>query len=101
MWMRLIGRSLPGPRATTIPLPLPEGARVLFIRYERIGDMIMATSVIRAIAESLPEKKVDVLATPTTAPVLENNPHVERVLTLNRGSLGSYLGLMRRLRGTR
>jgi ADP-heptose:LPS heptosyltransferase len=99
MWMRLIGRSLPGPRVTILPLPLPNGARVLFIRYERIGDMIMATSVIRAIAESLPGKKVDVLATPTTAPVLENNPHVGRVLTLNRGSLRSYLGLMRRLRG--
>jgi ADP-heptose:LPS heptosyltransferase len=99
--MRVIGKSLPGPRSTPLPLPLSDDARVLFIRYERIGDMIMATSIIRAIALALPGRKVDVLATPTTAPVLENNPHVGQVLTLDRSSISSYLGLMRRLRRRR
>lgn len=98
LWMRLIGKSLPGPRTTTLPVPLAADTRVLFIRYERIGDLIMATSVIRAIADALPGKQVDVLATPTTAPVLENNPHVGNVLKLDRGSWSSYLGLMRHLR---
>ena len=99
--MRLIGKSLPGPRSAELPLPLADGTRALFIRYERIGDMIMATSVIRAIAETLPGGKIDVLATPTTAPVLENNPHVGQVLQLDRASWGSYAGLMRRLRRER
>ncbi len=99
--MRLIGKSLSGPRTATLPAPLGNGNRVLFIRYERIGDLIMATSVIRAIAEAVPGGRIDVLATPTTAPVLENNPHVGNVLTLDRGSWGSYLGLMRRLRRAR
>jgi ADP-heptose:LPS heptosyltransferase len=44
---------------------------------------------------------VDVLATPTTAPVLENNPHVGRVLTLDRASWGSYLRLIKELRRAR
>ena len=101
MWMRLIGKSLPGPRSTSLPLPVPVDARVLFIRYERIGDMIMATSIIRAIAQALPGGKVDVLATPTTAPVLENNPRVGQVLTLDRSSWRSYLGLMGQLRRAR
>jgi ADP-heptose:LPS heptosyltransferase len=60
--------------------------------------MIMATSLIRAIAKTLPGGKIDVLATPATAPVLENNPHVGRVLTLDRSSWGSYLAVMRELR---
>jgi ADP-heptose:LPS heptosyltransferase len=97
--MRLIGRSLPGPPVTTLPLPLAADTRVLFIRYERIGDMIMATSIIRVIAGALPTGKIDVLATSTTAPVLENNPHVGNVLILDRSSWRSYLALMRRLRG--
>jgi ADP-heptose:LPS heptosyltransferase len=75
--------------------------RVLFIRYERIGDMIMATSLIRNIARALPSGKVDVIATPTTAPVLQGNPHVGRVLVLNRNSLRSYGDLMRQLRRER
>jgi len=99
--MRVLGSMLPGPEDTSLPKPVNSDCRVLFIRYERIGDMIMATSVIRNIAESLPGKKVDVLATPTTAPVLEGNPYVGNVLTLDRQSFRSYGDLMKRLRRER
>ena len=96
--MRLIARSLPGPRVAELPRLRDQSYRVLFVRYERIGDMIMATSIIRAIAQASPSGTIDVLATPATAPVLANNPHVGNVLTLDRRSWRSYLGLMRRLR---
>jgi len=99
--MRLLGRMLPGPREATLPPATTPDYRVLFIRYERIGDMIMATSLIRNIATALPGGKVDVIATPTTAPVLEGNPHVGRVLLLERNSLRSYGDLMRQLRRER
>ncbi|MFN2635446.1 MAG: glycosyltransferase family 9 protein [Gemmatimonadaceae bacterium] len=100
-WMHVLGFMLPGPSETTLPRPANDRYRVLFMRYERIGDMIMATSVIRAIAQSLPGGKVDVLATPTTAPVLEGNPHVGNVITLNRRSLASYKQVMKQLRRER
>jgi ADP-heptose:LPS heptosyltransferase len=97
-WMRALSWMLRGPRQTTLPSPDGGDFRVLFIRYERIGDMIMATSLIRAIASALPSRKVDVLATPTTSPVLKHNPYVGRVLTLERRSLRSYMQLMKQLR---
>lgn len=100
-WMRLLGRMLPGPKSIALPSPTDSDYRVLFIRYERIGDMIMATSLIRNIAGSLPGGKIDVLATPTTAPVLESNPHVGNVLMLERKSMRSYVQLMKRLRRER
>jgi len=99
--MRLLGRLLPGPNETALPPPTNADYRVLFIRYERIGDMIMATSLIRNIARALPSGKVDVLATPTTAPVLEGNPHVGNVLMLDRKSMRSYRQVMKRLRSER
>jgi heptosyltransferase IV len=99
--MRLLGRMLPGPSESALPPATNAGYRVLFIRYERIGDMIMATSLIRNIAMSLPGGKVDVLATPMTAPVLEGNPHVGNVLLLDRSSMRSYKQLMQRLRRER
>ncbi len=99
--MRLLGWMLPGPNETTLPPPTNSGYRVLFLRYERIGDMIMATSVIRNIALTIPGGKVDVLATPSTAAVLEGNPHVGKVLTLERKSFRSYGDLMRQLRRAR
>ena len=99
--MRLLGIMLPGPDDTVLPTATNSDYRVLFIRYERIGDMIMATSLIRNIAESLPGGKIDVLATPTTAPVLEGNPYVSNVLMLERKSMRSYMQLMKRLRRER
>jgi ADP-heptose:LPS heptosyltransferase len=99
--MRLLGIMLPGPDDTALPTATNSDYRVLFIRYERISDMIMATSLIRNIAESLPAGKIDVLATPTTAPVLEGNPYVGNVLMLERNSMRSYMQLMKRLRRER
>ena len=99
--MRLLGWMLPGPAEASLPPPANSDFRVLFLRYERIGDMIMATSVIRNIAAALPSRKVDVLATPTTAPVLEGNPYVGNVLTLERNSFRSYREILRRLRRER
>ena len=99
--MRLLGSMLPGPKEAALPLPTSSDYRVLVIRYERIGDMIMATSLIRNIANTLPSGKVDVLATPTTAPVLEGNPYVGKIFMLNRGSVRSYRDVMRQLRHAR
>src|ERR1700682_384922 len=99
--MRLLGSMLPGPREATLPSAINSDYRVLVIRYERLGDMIMATSLIRNIANALPCGKVDVLATPATAPVLEGNTCVGKVSTLNRGSLRSYRDVMRQLRQAR
>ncbi len=101
LWMRVIAQLLPGPSRANPPNPATEDYAVLFMRYERIGDMIMATSLIRVIASALRTGKVDVLATPSTAPVLEGNPHIGKVLTLERRSLRSYLRLMRTLRKQR
>ena len=99
--MRVLDWMLPGPNATTLPPPTNTDYRVLFMRYERIGDMIMATAVIRNIARALPSGKVDVLGTPTTKAVLERNPHVGEVLVLDRKSWRSYTDLMKRLRRER
>lgn len=101
MWMHAIGRALPGPRSVDSSRFDARPLRTLFVRYERIGDMILATGLIRVLAEASIRGTVDVVANPVTAPVLEGNPHVGRVFTLDRKSRGSYLTLMRQLRAAR
>lgn len=96
--MHAIARALPGKRVESAPAWDSRDWRVLFLRYERIGDMIMSTGVIRVIAQSQPTIKVDVLGNPTALPVLENNPYVHRALALNRSSFRSYQQTMRRVR---
>jgi len=98
--MRAIGRALPGSRI--VPADWSgRDCRTLFVRYERIGDMIMATGIIRVLAGALASGKVDVLANPTTAPVLYGSPYVGKVFTLDRKSAKSYAAVGRELRNER
>jgi ADP-heptose:LPS heptosyltransferase len=57
--------------------------------------------LIRVLAQASSRGKIDVVANPTTAPVLEGNPYVGKIFTLDRGSRASYVRLMRQLRRER
>jgi ADP-heptose:LPS heptosyltransferase len=100
-WMRALGALLRGPRSVPPPDWGARPYRVLFLRYERIGDLIMATGILRAIARSHPTIELDALVSPAAAPVLEQNPHVRRVVTLDRRTRWSYGRVLRELRGAR
>jgi ADP-heptose:LPS heptosyltransferase len=101
MWMRVIGRALPGLRVVDTARFDARPLRTLFIRYERIGDMIMATGLIRVLAQASDRGTVDVVANPSTASVLEGNPHVGKIFMFDRQSPLSYVRLMRRLHAER
>lgn len=72
-------------RGRAAPMPDWEARpyRVLFLRHDKIGDMVMATGVIRAIAESHPTITVDVLASRSNAAVLTGLTFVREVLVLD------------------
>lgn len=75
--------------------------RVLFLRHDRIGDMILSTGVLRAIAGAQPGLVLDVLASPINAPVLAHEPAVTDVVVFDRKRLRGYPALVRRLRRAR
>lgn len=97
LWMRLIAAALPGLRTAPIPNWSTRPWRVLYVRYERIGDMIMATSMIRALATAQDTITLDVLATPANAPVLDGNPYVSSVLEFDRRRPERFVKLAREL----
>jgi ADP-heptose:LPS heptosyltransferase len=97
--IRALGRLLPshGPRDT--PPDWEKGPhRVLYLRYDRIGDMVLATGIIKAIVAAHPTVTVDVLASRGNAAVLRGNPNVDRVVTIDRRRPWSYLSALARLR---
>jgi ADP-heptose:LPS heptosyltransferase len=97
-WARTLSALLPGPRTAVPPEWGSRPYRVLFVRYERIGDMIMATGLIRAIATAHSTISVDVVASARNAAVLANNPHVTRVFALDRTRPGAFLRTLRAVR---
>jgi ADP-heptose:LPS heptosyltransferase len=97
-WLPLIAAALPRYAPSAPPDWAARRHRVLFVRYERIGDMIMATSLIRAIATAHSTVTVDVLASSRNSPVLQNNPYVNSVIVLDRASAGEYVDVLRKIR---
>jgi ADP-heptose:LPS heptosyltransferase len=93
--MRSIAAMLPGPAKSTPPDWDARPLRLLYLRYERIGDVIMATAPIRVIKHAHPSLVIDALVTTAAAPVLDNNPHVNEVLFLDRKTRGGYVRALR------
>lgn len=61
---------------------IPERPQVLVIRCDHIGDAVMATPVLRPLRDALQPSTLDVLAGPWAAPIFENHPAVDHVLTV-------------------
>lgn len=55
--------------------------KVLFIRLEHIGDMIMATPCFETWKKNNPKCEVHVLCKTLTSPLLKNNPYVDKIIT--------------------
>ncbi len=65
--------------------------KVLFFRYDRIGDMVITTPVIRELKLFFPEIKASVLASKTNQSVLTNNPYIENVYVNHKNNFLSDL----------
>jgi ADP-heptose:LPS heptosyltransferase len=72
--------------------------RVLVVRHDWIGDMILSTGALRRIKEAHPHADVDVVASPSNAVVLEGLPFVRRVFMHRQGDTRHLLRLRRELR---
>jgi heptosyltransferase-3 len=60
--------------------------RILVIHVSRIGDTLLATPAIRALATAWPEATVDVLGHPKRIEVLEHLPFVRRAAAISKKS---------------
>ena len=57
--------------------------KVLFIRLEHIGDMIITTPVFETWKKNYPNCEVHVLCRELTAPIINNSPYVDKIFTYN------------------
>ena len=69
------------PRTQT-PIRLPERPRILVISLRRIGDLLLATPLIRSLRRAWPQASIDVLVLPGTAEIVEGNPDIDRIIVM-------------------
>lgn len=83
-------------------VPIPDWRarpyRILFIRDDGIGDLMVTTEVLRAIAEASPTFTLDLLCSPQNAAFARTLPFVNEVIVHKRESLPKALPTWRRLR---
>ena len=74
--------------------------RVLLVRLRSIGDTVLSTPSLYALRRFLPHAAIDILVEDWVAPVLEGHPHVDNVITVEKG-LASRVRIALRLRAKR
>ena len=60
--------------------------RVLVIVTRRIGDVLLATPLIRTIREAWPKTSIDILIYKNTEGIIVNNPDIEKIITFEEES---------------
>src|SRR5215472_5779283 len=90
VWIRLLVRLMRRP-ADGKPDWAARPVRVLFLRHDRVGDMIVSTGVMRAIARSHDTITLDVLASPSNAVLLNGADYVRDVIVFDKRRVGGYL----------
>jgi predicted lipopolysaccharide heptosyltransferase III len=72
--------------------------KVLVVRLRSIGDTVLATPSLFALKRFLPDARVDILVEDWVAPLLDNHPHVDNVIVLEREGLMTKMRVARELR---
>ncbi len=58
--------------------------QILVIRFSSLGDIILLTPLFREIKKQFPQAKLDFLTSTTFAGTCRNNPHIDRIIILDR-----------------
>ncbi|HEX5601028.1 MAG TPA: glycosyltransferase family 9 protein [Pyrinomonadaceae bacterium] len=75
-----------------------EVRKVLLVRLRSIGDTVLATPSVFALKRFLPNVKVDILVEDWVAPLLNDHPHIDNVIALERNGLMARARVARELR---
>lgn len=55
--------------------------KILIVRPDKIGDVVLSTPVLEALKHSYPESEIHFLVRDLTVPIVRHNAHITRVIT--------------------
>ncbi|MGB3242325.1 MAG: glycosyltransferase family 9 protein, partial [Candidatus Omnitrophota bacterium] len=77
----LLGAVISWPFKVFNPPEVPRKlSRILLMRMDHIGDIIMATAVLKPLREAFPEAQIDLIVSSWGADLIKNNPYTSRVI---------------------
>jgi len=81
-----------------VDFDIKKAQSVLFLRYDRIGDMVITTPVFRELKLAYPHISITVLASKANQDILLNNPYVDHIVTNHKNNLLQDLPSLLQLR---
>lgn len=57
-----------------------EIGNILFLRHDRIGDMVLSTPAFKALKRNYPNARITVLASERNQEIIQNNPNVDEII---------------------
>lgn len=75
--------------------------RILIVRPDRIGDVVLSTPIPREIKKTYPESFISVLLRKYTKDIYENNPYVDKIILIDDyddGSLKTFWEKVKEIR---
>jgi ADP-heptose:LPS heptosyltransferase len=85
---------------------LPENPRILVVKFNAIGDLVMTTPAIRDLRVAWPDAHLALLVGSWSAPVMRHNPRLDEIIEFDPDDFlkrrwGALFRLLRLLRGKR
>jgi len=77
-------------RPSTRAMKLSAIRRVLVVRPDEIGDVVMSIPMLRELRKNLPEARISLLVKPALGNLMIPCPYVDEVLMFNRDEPGSF-----------
>jgi lipopolysaccharide heptosyltransferase II len=75
LWLRRLWKKRPSLRPQSF-----SPRRILVIRLDLIGDLVLSLTVVRALKRTYPEAEIDLLALPASASVASSDPHLAQII---------------------
>ena len=82
-WFRLFGR-----RKKVTKINLAQVERVLVIRLDEIGDVVISTPLLRELRRNLPKARISLLVNSVTYNLVEHCPYVDEILNSGPVAVG-------------
>jgi lipopolysaccharide heptosyltransferase II len=75
-WLKRVGKKYP-----TLTTQNIHARRILVIRLDLIGDLVLSMTIVRTLKRSYPEAEIDLLALPASAQVVMHDPDLNDIIT--------------------
>ncbi|HYM19470.1 MAG TPA: glycosyltransferase family 9 protein [Candidatus Kapabacteria bacterium] len=72
--------------------------KILIVRTDKIGDMVLTLPLARAIKQVMPDANVSIMARTYTAPLVKLCPDIDKVVEYDGSSFVHLIGQLRRVR---